>query len=57
MPATPGFVESPTGEARFPQRGRRRRLRSPYGFNAAQSEQDMPSVEPNPMSDDLPVNE
>ena len=55
--ATPGFVESPTGEARFPQRGRRRRLRSPYGFNAAQSEQDLPSVEPNPMSDDSPVNE
>ncbi len=55
--ATPGFVESPTGEARFPQRGRRRRLRSPYGFNAAQSEQDLPSVEPNPMSDDTPVNE
>ena len=55
--ATPGFVEAPTGEARFPQRGRRRRLRSPYGFNAAQSDQDLPNAEPNPMSDDSPVNE
>ncbi len=55
--ATPGFVEGPAGEARFPQRGRRRRLRSPYGFNATQSDQDLPSAEPNPMSDDSPVNE
>ena len=54
--AAPGF-EGPAGESRFPQRGRRRRLRSPYGFNAAQSEQDQPSAEPNPMSDDSPVNE
>ena len=55
--ATPGFVEGASGDARFPQRGRRRRLRSPYGFNAAQSEQDLPSAEPNPMSDNSPVNE
>lgn len=45
------------GEARFPARGRRRRLRSPYGFNAAQSDQDLPGPAPNPMSDETPVNE
>ena len=53
----PGFNEAPAGEVRFPARGRRRRLRSPYGFNAAQSDQDPPAAAPNPMSDDSPVNE
>ncbi|MGO9422725.1 DUF4167 domain-containing protein [Roseiarcus sp.] len=55
--AAPTFGEAPAGEARFPPRGRRRRLRSPYGFNAAQSDQDPPAETPNPMSDDSPVNE
>ncbi len=62
----PSFSDAPAGEVRFPPRGRRRRLRSPYGFNAAQSEPDLPSAEPepdlpsagpNPMSDESPVNE
>ena len=55
-PAAP-FDEGSAGEPRFPPRGRRRRLRSPYGFNAAQSDQDLPADPPNPMSDDTPVNE
>nr|WP_281015943.1 DUF4167 domain-containing protein [Roseiarcus fermentans] len=48
-----------SGEVRFPARGRRRRLRSPYGFNAAQSDpdQELPTPAPNPMSDETPVNE
>ena len=45
------------GEGRFPPRGRRRRLRSPYGFNAVQADQDLPGPDVNPMSDDSPVNE
>ncbi len=55
---TPAFDDAAAGEARFPARGRRRRLRSPYGFNAAQSEQqDLPGPTPNPVGDDSPVNE
>ena len=53
----PALAEAPEGEARFPPRVRRRRLRSPYGFNAAQSDQELPAPEPNPMSDESPVNE
>ncbi len=56
--AAPAFDDAAAGEPRFPARGRRRRLRSPYGFNAAQSEQqDLPIPAPNPASDDTPVNE
>jgi len=51
------FGEAQQGEVRFPSRGRRRRLRSPYGFNAAQSDQDLPDAAPNPMIDETPVNE
>ena len=53
----PAFGDAASGESRFPPRGRRRRLRSPYGFNAAQTDQDLPDAEPNPMSDESPVNE
>jgi hypothetical protein len=54
--AAPAFGEQAPGESRFP-RGRRRRLRSPYGFNAVQTDQDLPDPAPNPMSDESPVNE
>ena len=53
--AQPSFPESPPAEAHFPSRGRRRRLRSPYGFNAAQSDADIQS--PNPVEDESPVSE
>ncbi len=57
--APPASFDDPAtaGEPRFPARGRRRRLRSPYGFNAAQSEQEMTETAPNPISDDTPVAE
>ncbi len=54
--AAPAYGEPAPGESRFP-RGRRRRLRSPYGFNAVQTDQDLPDPAPNPMSDESPVNE
>jgi hypothetical protein len=53
----PAFGEAPAEDVRFPPRARRRRLRSPYGFNATQTDQDLPSPAPNPMSDESPVNE
>lgn len=53
--ASAGFTESPPAEGQFPGRGRRRRLRSPYGFNAGQSDSDIQS--PNPVSDETPVSE
>jgi hypothetical protein len=53
----PAFGEAVQGEVRFPPRGRRRRLRSPYGFNAAQSDPDLPEAAPNPVIDESPVNE
>ncbi len=55
--AAPAFGEQPSGDVRFPPRGRRRRLRSPYGFNAAQSDEDLPDAPPNPQNDETPVNE
>ena len=55
--AASAMDEPMQGEVRFPPRGRRRRLRSPYGFNAAQSEQDLPEAAPNPVTDESPVNE
>jgi hypothetical protein len=55
--AAPSFGEQPSGEVRFPPRGRRRRLRSPYGFNAGQSDQDPPNAAPNPQNDESPANE
>jgi len=56
-PAMPAFGETAAGDHRFPPRGRRRRLRSPYGFNAVQSEQDAPEPGPEPAADEPPVNE
>jgi hypothetical protein len=46
--------ESPSSEGGFPVRGRRRRLRSPYGFNAADS---VEQSEPNsgPEDSDKPI--
>jgi hypothetical protein len=43
------------GESRFPGRGRRRRLRSPYGFHGGESDDESPSTPPNP--DEAPVSE
>src|SRR5271165_914194 len=42
-------------EGRFPGRGRRRRLRSPYGFKAGQGEADIQN--PSPVDDETPVSE
>lgn len=54
----PALGEATQGEVRYPPRVRRRRLRSPYGFNAAQqTDQELPSPEPNPVSDEPPTNE
>ncbi|MBV8796353.1 MAG: DUF4167 domain-containing protein [Hyphomicrobiales bacterium] len=54
--APAGFEPSSEGNA-FPARGRRRRLRSPYGFGAANSgEGEQPDVAPEP-ADDTPVRE
>jgi hypothetical protein len=54
--APSGFEPSPEGNA-FPVRGRRRRLRSPYGFGAANSgEGEQPDVAPE-TADDTPVSE
>ncbi len=55
--AAPAFGEAPADEVRFPPRARRRRLRSPYGFNAAQSDQDLLGPAASPISDESPVNE
>lgn len=49
------FSEGEPGDGRFPGRGRRRRLRSPYGFKAGQGEADMPN--PSPIDDETPVAE
>ena len=54
--AGPAFGESSSPEGRFPGRGRRRRLRSPYGFNVAQADADVQERRPN-VSDDTPANE
>ncbi len=43
------------GEGRFPGRGRRRRLRSPYGFHAGSSNEESPSAPANP--DEAPISE
>ena len=49
------FTGSP-GEPRFPGRGRRRRLRSPYGFNVA-AQSDVDDQTPNPVDETPPVGE
>ena len=56
--AAPAEFESPSGEGgSFPPRGRRRRLRSPYGFGGGNSpESDAPDAAPE-ITDDLPVSE
>jgi hypothetical protein len=51
---TPPFNES-GGDGRFPGRGRRRRLRSPYGFHAGSGNEESPSTPVNP--DEAPVSE
>jgi hypothetical protein len=56
--AAPAEFESPTGESAFPPRGRRRRLRSPYGFGAAASPGESGGPDTNPdITDDSPVRE
>jgi hypothetical protein len=50
----PAFNE-PGGETRFPGRGRRRRLRSPYGFHGGQTNDEAPSSPAGP--DEAPVSE
>lgn len=55
----PAFADegaSPEDQPRFPGRGRRRRLRSPYGFNPAQDESGAPEAAP-PVADEPPGNE
>jgi hypothetical protein len=49
-----GFSEGELGENRFPGRGRRRRLRSPYGFKGGQGIAD--DQNPTPVTDE-PVSE
>ena len=49
------FGAQPPAEGRFPGRGRRRRLRSPYGFNAPQ--EDIGDQAQNPIDDETPVGE
>jgi hypothetical protein len=51
------FGEGPNSDGRFPPRGRRRRLRSPYGFNAVRSEQDVTDPSPEPVRDEPPGND
>ena len=55
-PAPGAFGESPS-EGRFPGRGRRRRLRSPYGFNAPQGGDAEPGESDTPISDETPIGE
>ena len=49
------FNDGEPGDARFPGRGRRRRLRSPYGFKAGQGDADV--QDPSPVIDETPVTE
>jgi Domain of unknown function (DUF4167) len=54
-PASPGYESS--GEGQFQPRGRRRRLRSPYGFGGGNSEESGgPDAAPE-ITDDSPVTE
>jgi hypothetical protein len=53
----PAEFESPSEGSAFPARGRRRRLRSPYGFGgAASGEGEQPDTTPE-IADDTPVRE
>jgi hypothetical protein len=53
---TSGF-ESPSEAGAFPARGRRRRLRSPYGFGgSAAGDGEQPDAAPEP-ADDTPIRE
>ncbi len=55
-PAAAG--ESNASEAPFPGRGRRRRLRSPYGFNARQAtEEETEAPSANTVDDETPAND
>ncbi len=51
--ADPSINDGDSEEGRFPGRGRRRRLRSPYGFKVGQGDADIPS--PSPFDDETPV--
>ena len=54
--AGPG--ESSQGEGSFPGRARRRRLRSPYGFNVRQPAENEPDMQPAaPFDDETPAGE
>jgi hypothetical protein len=52
----PNAETSPEGQGRFPGRGRRRRLRSPYGFHAA-GNSDEEGGEAPVVADDAPISE
>jgi hypothetical protein len=53
----PAGFESPSDGSAFPARGRRRRLRSPYGFGGPNSgEGEQPDATPE-IADDTPVRE
>jgi hypothetical protein len=53
----PEFGGTPS-ESPFPSRGRRRRLRSPYGFNVRQTaEDDTDAPSPSSVGDESPTNE
>jgi hypothetical protein len=53
----PSGFESPSEGSAFPARGRRRRLRSPYGFGGPNSgEGEQPDATPE-IADDTPVRE
>ena len=61
-PAEALISEDALAEGRFPGRGRRRRLRSPYGFNVAQNQgdgddQSEPIKDEAPIRDDSPITE
>jgi hypothetical protein len=49
------FNDSEPGDGRFPGRGRRRRLRSPYGFKGGHGDPDIEN--PSPVIDETPVSE
>ncbi|MBV8474612.1 MAG: DUF4167 domain-containing protein [Hyphomicrobiales bacterium] len=53
--AQPNVEAASEGQARFPNRGRRRRLRSPYGFHATGNPEE--GGETPPVADDAPVSE
>jgi hypothetical protein len=55
--AAPPAFESPSSEGAFPPRGRRRRLRSPYGFGGGSSGESSGADNTPDITDDSPVRE